>query len=113
MARAAARAFRQAYDRDLFERSDDLSLLATAIWLSKRLLKMDWKTRHLVYDEIVVSKPHRFINILNKKMGPDQLLNGSFTGVDAPAMPIVLQDRPKRRLKQLKITDLFKKKPRL
>jgi hypothetical protein len=106
----------------------DDCFLNTAKWLCRHLLKMDWVSRHEMYNRMVQSNPARLIMHVNALMGPDQLMRGTLTGAAAPpaaiiiaqrgrraaAPPAVIAQRPPRRvMKQLKITDLFQRNRRL
>ena len=78
------------------------------------MLQMDWLERHEFYQFMVLRKPARFIIMLQTFFGPDQLLDGTNLGVAAPSGgPIILMDKSRKRpLVQLKINQIFAKKPR-
>jgi hypothetical protein len=83
----------------------------TAQWLARQMLTMDWTERHECYNSIVLMKPARFIIVLHSCFGPDQLMNGTLTGMKAPSGgAIKLEDWSRRKLMvQLKIEQFFKK----
>ena len=75
-----------------------------------------WLCRQDFYQFMVPRKPARFIIMLQTCFGPDQLLDGTSLGVAAPSGgAIILMDQDKSRkrpLVQLKINQIFAKKPR-
>jgi hypothetical protein len=100
----------------------DDCFLPTAKWLCRRLLKMDWVSRHQIYYVMVQNKPPRFVRHVNNLMGPDQLVGGTLTGAAAPTAVIAQRGPraaaptaagPSRRvMKQLTIAHFFQKKRR-
>ena len=100
----------------LWRRANDNIMKRTAEWLGRQMLQMDWRERHKFYQFMVLRKPARFIIMLQTFLGPDQLLDGTNLGVAAPSGgAIILMDKDKSRqrpLVQLKINQIFAKKPR-
>ena len=71
-------------------------LKETAKFVHKHLASCDWVQRHQHFDELARAFPQRFLNLCRAFFSPDDLLQGSCTGVSAPSV-IVLKDKPRKR----------------
>ncbi len=92
----------------LFETASDASLRSTAVWAAKLMRKMDWRTRHFLWEDFQSNKPARFLRMVAAHFGPDELLAGTATGLEAQDI-VVLKNKMKR---QANIEDFFARRPR-
>lgn len=80
-----------------------------AVAISKQLLLMDWVSRHECADRFYswcdTHRRHAVADALRKRMSPDDLLDGTNTGVRPASHVIVLPD--KKRQRQLTITEMW------
>ncbi len=81
-------------------------------WLYNHVKDLDWVSRHAYIDTVWHSVQPRHRDKMMKhvfaKFSPDSLLWGRSTGSKPPSV-IVLKDKPKKKAKQRKITEFFKK----
>ena len=88
-------------------------LKATARWIHRSLMKMDWVSRHEQFfhlREALTIGPLR--HMIAGFFSPDDLLAGTCTGSDLPIPVIILADRIPKQKRQLTIDDFFVKKAR-
>jgi hypothetical protein len=94
----------------VFRRAGDRALRSSAWWLAREMLEMDWVERHVFYNQMVRTKPKKFVTMLQMFMSPHDLLKGSGTSREAPTW-LVMGDKPGKR--QMKIEEFFvAKRPR-
>jgi hypothetical protein len=97
----------------------DRPLKSAARWLSRRMLRMEWEERHLLYARMVATKSHRFATFLAECFCPDDLVAGTCTGIMAPPVIVMKDRRPAppamtgKRYRQSKITEFFVKQDQL
>jgi hypothetical protein len=104
-----------------------LELKRTAMWMHRRLMKMDWVSRHEHFNHLKAALTiGNMMQVLCGVFGPDDLLSGTCTGSNLPIPVIILKDKirsrqppidnlsakNKKRQRQLKIDDFFVKKAR-
>jgi hypothetical protein len=95
---------------EVFRRAGDPALRSSAWWLAREMLEMDWVERHVFYNQMVRTKPKRFVTMLQMFMSPQDLLKGKFTSTTAPTLLVMID---KQRKRQMKIEDFFvAKRPR-
>ncbi len=87
------------------------TLKATAKWIHRHLMKMDWVSRHEHFHHLQEALTiGNLMQVVRGLFGPDDLLSGTCTGNDLAIPVIILEDKIRKRKRQLKITDFFAKK---
>ena len=84
---------------------------STAKWIHGHLMKMGWVSRHEHFHHLQEALTiGNLMQVVRGLFGPDDLLSGTCTGNDLAIPVIILEDKIRKRKRQLKITDFFAKK---
>jgi hypothetical protein len=83
-----------------------LEFKATAMWIHRRLMKMDWVSRHEQFYHLKAALTiGNVMQVVCSVFEMDDLLEGTLTGSSLPIPVIILGDRI--RIRQLTIADFF------
>ena len=82
--------------------------METAKWAQVQLLKMDWCSRHYMANRIKSSRPLIYPMIASL-MAPDELLDGTATGLVIHAQTVIIMKDVKRQtFRQMSLYHYFK-----